>query len=107
MRKELIKLKNQLWYFCAPFVDLLSELFQLTLTFTTVITMMGALLAIDACALSYLWDAVIPKVFPYAVEAGWIAKTMDFCTMFLICLGIFILKPANLKTITKKGDDDE
>lgn len=75
-------------------------------TFAGLICLWVATVAIDAYVLSVLWDLVIPALFPKAVELGYIAKTMPFLTMFWVCVGLFVVRPANLKDMisNNKGD---
>jgi len=86
--------------------DMAVDGIKLMATFAMLITLFVATVAIDAYVLSVLWDYVIPSLFPKAVELGYIAKTMPFSVMFWACVGLFIVRPANLNDMISitKGD---
>lgn len=110
MRKGLIKFKNQAKYLFSPITMLIGDFLQMLVAIGLVASVLIALVAIDAYVLTLIWDAVVPALFPTATKIGLIAKSVRFETMFWVCMGLFVLRPANLKHITKKttkGDEDE
>ena len=58
--------------------------------------------AIDSAILTAFWPEVIPRLFPKAVELGYIAKSVDFATVFLAYIALAIARPVNISSIFKK-----
>lgn len=74
-------------------------------TFSSSVMVIGMLLlygAIDSAILTVFWPEVIPKMFPKAVEMGYIAKSVDFATVLLAYIALVIARPVNISSIFKK-----
>ena len=101
-----MRINDKITWYTRCMLSLAMDGIELSITFLGMIFLLGVAMAIDAYVLSVLWDYVVPILFPKAVELGYIAGTMAFSTMFWICVGLFVIRPADLKGMisTNKGD---
>jgi len=101
-----MRIQDKITWYARCMLSLAMDGIELTVAFLGMVFLWAATVAIDAYVLSVLWDYVVPIVFPKAVELGYIASTMAFSTMFWVCVGLFVIRPADLKGMiaTTKGD---